>query len=152
MAAPNLLAIHNARPHTLARLPALPRSPALTSFLVTRSGRHCGVDYGVGDVVVCADSARHGDEVVLVACGYGRPRFGHIAGVEIIGDVGERCHPGRWRAIGKVVGVMREELGGWVLQVREGCDVNWIQASFVRASPHAVATPSEQLALFERAA
>ena len=163
MAAPALLAVRDARSQTLARLPALPGQPALICFLITRSGHHGGADYSAGDVVLCDDSACHGDEVVLTACGYGRPRLGHIDGLALIGDAGERCHPGRWRAAGRVVGVLREEVNGWVLRLRAGCSAveapspvttnALTQLLVARPGGYQASAPqSEQLALFEQAA
>ena len=75
------------------------------SFRVVREGMCFGRWFAAGDVVVCAEDVRDGDEVMLVARGQGSPRPGRLAGGLLFGASGELCHPSRWRVSGRIVAV-----------------------------------------------
>lgn len=73
-------------------------------FRVVQPGWFAGRDWASGEVLMCRGEPRSGDSVVLVARGrQGRPRVGRVEGTRFLGEVGEPCHPSRWRASGRVV-------------------------------------------------
>lgn len=80
-------------------------------FLVVRSGWFGGHRWVAGQVLVCRGEPRMGDSVVLVSRRGRevRPRLGRVEGTRFLGEAGERCHPGRWRAAGAVVATYRFE-------------------------------------------
>jgi hypothetical protein len=72
-------------------------------FQVLRGGRIGGVEFAAGDVIVCGGEPLDGQLTVLVARGPGRPRFGQVRGIRLLGEVGEPCDAARWRAAGRIL-------------------------------------------------
>ena len=121
MSAPLLRALDLEHPNIVRHpscVPPLDASDDVRAFLVVGEGSYRGLEYGVGDVLVCRGEARHGAGTVLVAR-HGRPRLGSVVGQRLLGDAGEACHPGRWRPVGRLWAVYRRAGppgGGWRLQ------------------------------------
>jgi len=67
--------------------------------------------------VVCRGEARQGDDVVLLPCGHGRPQFGRLDGIRLLGAEGEPCHPARWQVAGKIVLAYRQQSDGWMVEL-----------------------------------
>ncbi len=72
-------------------------------FQVVRAGRIGDLSFAEGDVIVCGDEPLDGQLTVLVARGPGRPRFGRVKGIRLLGEVGEPCDAARWRPAGRIV-------------------------------------------------
>jgi len=72
-------------------------------FQVLRAGRIGEVAFSAGDVIVCGGEPLDGDLTVLVARGPGRPRFGRVRGIRLLGEVGEPCDAARWRPAGRIL-------------------------------------------------
>jgi hypothetical protein len=109
MAAPKL-AVHQARPSelrdALAQVPDLKSDEVIAVLQVVRAGSFWGRDFGLGELVVCTPGCTSERMVVLIAQGYGRPRFGAVSEGELMGDSGEPCSRARWRAVGPVAAVL----------------------------------------------
>jgi hypothetical protein len=78
-------------------------TPDRSRFQVVRAGRIGDTAFAAGDVIVCGAEPLDGQLTVLVARGAGRPRFGRVRGIRLLGEVGEPCDPGRWRAAGRIL-------------------------------------------------
>lgn len=141
MLAPVLIPVVDADPQLLSGAP--PLVAARACFVAVREGRFGALGFAAGDVLVCDGEARHGDMVVLVARGHGRPRLGLVHGTELIGDAGERCHRARWRPAGRLLAVARQRQGRWLLSVPDGVP---------RPPPELASISAEQLPLFGAAA
>jgi len=121
MSAPLLRALDLHHPNVVRDpgcLPALSLEPGLEAFLVVGEGSYLGVDYAVGDVLVCRGEARSGRPTVLVAR-HGRPRMGSVVGQRLLGDANEPCHPGRWQPVGELWALYRRSAvarGGWAVR------------------------------------
>lgn len=101
----------------LGELPELPTHPGLSWFVVAEAGRFGNASWQRGEVLLCRGEARPGDTVVLVAKGHGRPRLGRLDGLRFVGDHGEPCHPVRWASAGPIVGAVRRQTQGWVVEL-----------------------------------
>jgi len=117
MSAPLLRSLSHAPATVRPLLPALPEG--VPAFVVVREGDHGAWSFAAGDVLVCRGEAAHGDAVVLVPGGHGRPRLGEVVGGTLRGDAGEPCSPLRWQAAGKLVACYRLGVDGWVVQLLE---------------------------------
>lgn len=156
MAAPTLVPLG---PSDRAVLPAgagLPAVEAQELFLVVVEGEFAGRVFAAGDLLVCGGRAHHGDLVVLVPRGHGRPRLGSIKGARLLGDAGEPCHEVRWRIAGRLVSVVREPGVARSLRPPAAPRVRGTpaeaRAARPPAAPRALARPSGQLSLFGAAA
>ena len=85
-------------------------------FVVLKSGYAMGCWWKRGDVVVCSESSSRGTNVVLSPVGYGWPRLGHQTNYgELSGDAGEPCRSDRWRVVGEILYVMRQDAhSAWI--------------------------------------
>lgn len=93
----------------------------------------------------CAGEVRHGDAVVLVARGHGRPRMGMVRGRQLIGDAGERCLEARWCPAGRLIGVHRSTVAVGAVSDVGGDHV----VRLPRPAPRRASTlASDQLSLF----
>jgi hypothetical protein len=86
-------------------LPESVRSGRTPAFLVVTEGTFEGKFYPAG-VVLVSGLGDANDAVILVARGYGRPRFGTIADGRLYGDAGEPCSAARWMSVGPVAAVL----------------------------------------------
>jgi hypothetical protein len=89
----------------LGALPEAVRSGRIPAFLVVTEGMFDGVFYPTGAVLV-SGLAEACQAVILVARGYGRPRFGTIRDGRLYGDAGEPCSTARWMSVGPVASVI----------------------------------------------
>lgn len=98
--------------------PALPPEvEGAELFRVRQGGQFAGRLWVPGEVMMCRGEARSGDAVVLVSRGrQGRPRVGRMQGTRFLGEVGEPCHPARWRACGKVVAAWSPRGERWAIE------------------------------------
>lgn len=86
-------------------------------FRVVEGGEFAGRAWVAGEIMMCRGEPRSGDAVVLVARGrQGRPRVGQVVGTRFLGEVGEPCHPARWRASAKVVAAWSPRGERWVVE------------------------------------
>jgi hypothetical protein len=130
------------------RLKSLPRWGETIRFEVIRSGAFLGVHYRRGDVLVCGGEPEEGSSVVMVPMGVGYPRLGEVVSEGLRGDLGEWCHPVRWRAAGTILRVVRRT--GTLPRGRARQVNTWAKASRrapVAASPTA-RPEAHQLTLF----
>jgi len=72
-------------------------------FQVLRAGKIGELTFSAGDVIVCGGEPLDGQLTVLVARGPGRPRFGRVKGIRLLGEVGEPCDAARWRPAGRIL-------------------------------------------------
>lgn len=117
MSTPLLIPLQQTPNSTRELLPVLPEAVQRGAFVVCCAGVFGGRHYDAGDVVVCRGRAVHGDGVVLVARGHGRPRLGTVDGLSFRGDAGEPCHAERWQAAGRLVAVYRRTAQGWLVDL-----------------------------------
>ena len=89
------------------RLKSLPRWGETIRFEVVHPGSFRGTHYRRGDVVVCGGEPDEGSSVVMEPMGVGSPRLGEVVEDRLRGDLGEWCHPVRWRAVGTILRVVR---------------------------------------------
>lgn len=89
------------------RLKSLPQWGETVRFEVIQPGTFRGVHYRHGDVLVCGGEPEEGSSVVMVPMGVGYPRLGEVVSEGFRGDLGEWCHPIRWRAAGTILRVVR---------------------------------------------
>ena len=126
MSAPELSAI-------LHRSPVADRVPAsVRMFSVLRAGTFGGRCYRVGEIVLVdgVADAQHG--MVMVPAGQGRPQFGTLDGVALIGPYGEPCSRQRWNVAGRLLGVARSMGTSWNLEWYEAPEATMpLQASHV---------------------
>ena len=129
------------------RLKSLPRWGETVRFEVIQPGSFLGVHYRRGDVLVCGGEPEEGSSVVMVPMGVGYPRLGEVVSEGFRGDLGEWCHPVRWRAAGTILRVVRRTTA---LSRSHARQVNsWQKAA--RRVPAPEQTPrraSHQLTLF----
>lgn len=86
-------------------------------FRVVRGGAFAGRSWEAGELMMCRGEPRSGDAVVLVSRGrQGRPRVGRLEGTRFLGEVGEPCHPARWRSSGPLVAAWRPRGERWVIE------------------------------------
>jgi hypothetical protein len=89
----------------LRALPEAVRSGRIPAFLVVSEGTFEGTFYPCGAVLVTGLGDAD-DSVILVARGYGRPRFGTIRDGRLFGDADEPCSAARWMSVGPVAAVL----------------------------------------------
>ena len=129
------------------RLKSLPRWGETVRFEVIQPGSFLGVHYRRGDVLVCGGEPEEGSSVVMVPMGVGYPRLGEVVSEGFRGDLGEWCHPVRWRAAGTILRVVRQKTA---LQQSQPRQVNaWFKhAGRSSTAPVKTQTVSHQLRLF----
>ena len=129
-------------------------------FRVVRSGVFGARRFTAGEIAWVESGATDGDSVVLVALGFGRPRFGRVLGRRLLGATGEPCLASRWEVAGQVCGVLRPAGAEWAVErlVESDHSISTVGEESSRRSSSVVSEEpieeplSSQLSLFQSAA
>jgi hypothetical protein len=85
-------------------------------FSVARDGHFGGRAFRAGELVIVSGQPEHGDAVVLIANGPGRPMFGRVDGHRLLGMHGEPCLLSRWQVADRLAGVVRSVGNRWSIE------------------------------------